>query len=71
MAAVKLAEAPVDGDILGHIDKNGDIVRYNAKTNDFVKANLSEGIRTMFKPDEGIVYYQRMLEGDLKHGGKK
>lgn len=69
--AVKLAESPVGGDILGHIDKNDDVIRYNVKTNDFVKASLTKGIRTMFKPDEGFKYYQRMLEGDLKHGGRK
>ena len=69
--AVSLAEMPTGGDILGHIDKDGIIVRYDCKENDFVKANVQKGILTMFKPTAGEKYYQSMREGDLKNGGKQ
>ena len=68
--AVSLAEMPTGGDILGHIDKDGIIVRYDRKENDFVKANVQKGILTMFKPTAGEKYYQSMREGDLKTGGE-
>lgn len=69
--AVILAEMPTGGNILGHVDKDGVIVRYDRKENDFVKANVRNGILTMFKPTAGEKYYQSMREGDLKNGGKQ
>lgn len=69
--AVSLAEMPPGGNILGHVDKDGVIVRYDRKENDFVKANVRNGILTMFKPTAGEKYYQSMREGDLKNGGKQ
>ena len=68
--AVSLAEMPTGGNILGHVDKDGVIVRYDRKENDFVKADVKKGIRTMFKPDEGEKYYIQQREADLKNGGK-
>lgn len=67
--AVRLAEMPVGGDILGHIDKNNQIIRYDRKENDFVKADLNKGIRTLFKPAEGIKYYLNQRKEDIDHGG--
>lgn len=69
--AVSLAEMPTGGDIFGHVDKDGIIVRYDRKENDFVKASVRKGILTMFKPTAGEKYYQSMREGDLKNGGKQ
>lgn len=69
--SVSLAEMPTGGNILGHVDKDGVIVRYDRKENDFVKANVRNGILTMFKPTAGEKYYQSMREGDLKNGGKQ
>ena len=68
--AVQLAEMPVGGDILGHIDKDGIIIRYDRKTNDFVKASITKGIRTMFKPIDGESYYINMCKEDIERGGK-
>lgn len=68
--AVSLAEMPTGGNILGHVDKDGVIVRYDCKENDFVKANIRKGIRTMFKPDEGEQYYWKRRKEDIEHGGK-
>lgn len=57
--AVELAEMPVGGDILGYKTKEGHICRYDKEKNDYVKADIEKGIRTMFKPDEGEAYYHR------------
>ena len=67
---VERAEMPTGGDILGHVDKDGIVVRYDRKENDFVKASVRKGIRTLFKPHEGEKYYTEQKEADLKHGGK-
>ena len=68
--AVELIESPVGGNIMGHIDKDGHIIRYDEKTNDFVKGSPKKGIFTMFKPTEGKAYYDNKRKEDLKHGGK-
>lgn len=68
--AVRLAEMPTGGDILGHIDKDGIVVRYDRKENDFVKANVKKGIRTLFKPVDGEAYYIKARKDDIEHGGK-
>ena len=68
--AVQLIESAVGGNIKGHIDGRGNVIRYDVSKNDFVKGNPQKGIRTMFKPEEGQAYYERMLKEDLEHGGK-
>ena len=68
--ALALIESSVDSDVLGHVDKDGVIIRYRLSTNDFVKGTIERGIRTMFKPKEGRKYYDGMREEDLERGGK-
>lgn len=68
--AVELAEMPVGGGIEGHVDKNGNVLRYDVENNDFVKGNPDKGIITMFKPANGKAYYLKQRKEDLKHGGK-
>ena len=68
--AVELIEQPVGGNILGHADKDGVIIRYDKKANDFVKGSIVKGIRTMFKPIDGIKYYEQQRKKDLEHGGR-
>ena len=68
--AVELAEMPVGGNILGHVDKDGIITRYDKETNDYVRASVEQGIRTMFKPKDGQAYYDRFRKEDLERGGK-
>lgn len=68
--ALKLLESPTGGDILGRIDKNGIIVRYNRRTNDFAKGHPDKGIRTMFRPVEGERYYFIRRMEDLFYGGR-
>lgn len=55
---VELAESAVDGKrILGYKTKEGFICRYDVKKNDYVKADVNKGLRTLFKPSEGIDYF--------------
>ncbi|MBO4401689.1 MAG: hypothetical protein J5809_07570 [Selenomonadaceae bacterium] len=68
--AIELAESAVGENILGHVDKDGYITRYDKLTNDFVKGHPYRGIVTMFKPIDGENYYLRALKGDLEHGGR-
>jgi hypothetical protein len=56
--ALDLVRSPVGGDVIGYKSRDGAIVRYNTATNDFVKA-YSTGIATMYKPDDGLAYYER------------
>ena len=69
--ALELIQSPVGKDILGHIDRNGVIIRYDKKSNDFVKGKPSKGIFTMFKPNEGIDYYLNQKREDIEYGGKE
>ena len=68
--ALDLVQAATGGDILGHVDKSGYVVRYDKAHNDFVKGNPEKGIFTMFKPTEGQAYYDGMREEDVKRGGR-
>ena len=69
--ALSLIEAPVSDTVLVHIDKNGIIIRYDTKANDFVKGRPQKGIFTMYKPDAGIAYYLEQKKEDLKNGGRE
>lgn len=55
---VELAESAADGvNILGYKTKEGYICRYDVKRNDYVKADVNKGLRTLFKPTDGIDYF--------------
>ena len=62
--AVELAEMPVGNGIFGYKTKEGYICRYDSSKNDYVKADIKKGIRTMFKPNKGEEYYQQMLRDE-------
>ena len=68
--ALELVQSEVGGDIYGHLNKDGHVVRYDAAHNDFVKGDPSKGVFTMFKPVEGKAYYDSVREEDLERGGK-
>jgi len=68
--ALELLEQATGENILGHINKNNYITRYDKSTNDFAKGHPYRGIVTMFKPTDGEKYYLRALKGDLAHGGR-
>jgi len=60
-----LVRAAVNDHILGYKAANGNIVRFDESTNDFVKCGKN-GIMTMFKPDEQTLYFERQM---LRDGG--
>ncbi|MCL2197544.1 MAG: hypothetical protein FWB80_01340 [Defluviitaleaceae bacterium] len=60
-----LVTSKVSDNILGYRASNGNIVRFDESTNDFVKG-AKNGIKTMFKPEEGTLYFERQL---LRDGG--
>lgn len=68
--AVELLQSATSNTILGHLDKDNHIIRYDTIKNDFVKGSIEKGVFTMFKPEKGKQYYEEQLEEDLKHGGK-
>ena len=70
-AALALLESKCGGDIVGHVDKDGVIIRYNRRTNDFAKGHPDKGVRTMYKPEEGEEYYLREKSEDLDYGGRE
>ena len=62
---VELAESAADGKkILGYKTKEGFICRYDVKKNDYVKADINKGLRSLFKPREGIEYYKRFEKAE-------
>lgn len=68
--ALELVESPVGESVYGHIDKIGVIIRYDEKTNDFVKGKPDKGLYSMMKPDDGRLYYEEMRRKDIENGGK-
>lgn len=57
--ARELLEMPVNKRIRGYAVKSqGMIVRYDTKTNDYVKGHFRQGIITMFKPKSKTKYYE-------------
>ena len=60
-----LVKSPVSDNVLGYKTSGGDVVRFDESTNDFVKGSKN-GIRTMFKPEEGTKYFERQM---LRDGG--
>jgi hypothetical protein len=59
--ALELIQKPVGGDIRGHINKWGQISRYDKSNNNFVKGHPNKRIYTMFKPSDGEAYYDLIL----------
>lgn len=68
--ALELIESKTSDTILGHMDKDGYIIRYDTERNDFVKGRPDRGIATMFKPIKGQTYYDDQRKDDIERGGK-
>jgi len=45
------------GNLWGFVRSNGDVIRYNVRTNEFAVGSSSGVIRTLFRPDDGLDYY--------------
>lgn len=51
----------VGSDILGHVRANGDVLRYNAATNEFAAGAADGTIRTLFRPSDGMAYWLKQV----------
>ena len=47
----------IGGDVYGLTTKNGYVVRYNARTNEFASGTPNGIIETLFRPKEGLAYW--------------
>jgi len=71
--ALDLAQSSVAGEIRGYGAVNGrykgSIVRYDTATNDWLRVTPNGRIVTMFKPDDGVEYFESIgrieRRGDL------
>jgi RHS repeat-associated protein len=61
--AQSLLGKDVGGDILGAVRANGDVLRYNAATNEFAVGAANGTIRTLFRPSGGMSYWQSVTSG--------
>jgi len=57
--ARQLLNSPIGRDIDGFVRRNGDVVRYNIRTNEFAVGARDGTIRTFFRPNDGAAYYLR------------
>lgn len=60
--AQKLRDAPVGGSILEAVRDDGVISRFDKKSGAFLAFNKNKTIRTFFKPNDGVRYYERQIE---------
>jgi len=65
--AERLVRSATSRNVLGFRATDGSIVRYDRRTNDFVRSG-DRGIRTMFKPTNGLVYFNRKFK---EYGARK
>lgn len=75
--AIRLLEQPVGGNILGHVDKIGRIIRFDKKSGLFAMGNPIQGVYTMYIPDRigdkevtPVEYYYWQIKNDLIRGGR-
>lgn len=75
--ALHLLEQPVGGNILGHVDKIGRVIRFDKNRGIFAMGNPLQGVYTLYIPDRirdkkvtPLEYYFWQLKNDLLHGGR-
>lgn len=49
------------GNLAGFVRSNGDVLRYNVRTNEFAVGSSSGVIRTLFRPDDGMDYWLKQV----------
>lgn len=75
--AVHLLEQPVGGNILGHVDRVGRIIRFDKTRGLFAMGNPIQGVYTMYIPDRigkrkvtPLEYYYWQRNNDLNFNGR-
>jgi len=61
--AQSLLGKEVGGDILGAVRANGDVLRYNIRTNEFAVGAADGTIRTLFRPQAAMEYWRTVTSG--------
>ena len=59
----------ISDDVVQFTRKNGDVVQYNAKTNEFGAIDKDGNIRTFFKPERGKDYFMDQVKKEAGNGG--
>jgi pyocin large subunit-like protein len=62
--AQKLRDAPAGGPILEAVRDDGVISRFDKQSGAFLAFNENKTIRTFFKPNDGVRYFERQIEKD-------
>jgi pyocin large subunit-like protein len=62
--AQKLRDAPAGGAILEAVRDDGVISRFDKKSGAFLAFNKNKTIRTFFKPNDGVRYFERQIDKD-------
>ncbi|MDZ4774329.1 MAG: hypothetical protein SGI72_14470 [Planctomycetota bacterium] len=60
--AQQVRDAPVGGSILEAVRDDGVISRFDKKSGAFLAFNENKTIRTFFKPNDGVRYFERQIE---------
>ncbi|MBL8858885.1 MAG: hypothetical protein JNL28_10300 [Planctomycetes bacterium] len=60
--AQALRDAPVGGPILEAVRDDGVISRFDKRSGGFVAFNKNKTIRTFFKPNDGVRYFERQID---------
>jgi len=67
--ALKLIQNETSDTIKGYKNDLGQVVRYDTANNNYVKGHPDFGIASMFKPDNGIEYYNKYEKYEAKQEG--
>jgi pyocin large subunit-like protein len=60
--AISILNSPIGGDIMGFTDKEGYRFRYNKKTNEFATGKPDGTVETLFRPSNGLSYYEDQVK---------
>lgn len=60
--AQALRDAPVGGNILEAVREDGTVSRFDKKSGAFLAFNRDKTIRTFFKPNDGVRYFERQID---------
>jgi pyocin large subunit-like protein len=60
--AQALRDAPVGGSILEAVRDDGSVSRFDKKSGAFLAFNRDKTIRTFFKPNDGVRYFERQVD---------
>ena len=58
--ALDLIQSATNDTILGYKNRYNQVVRYDKLKNNYVKGHPDIGIATMFKPDDGLSYFENL-----------